>query len=429
MSERSLVNWLKELERQHPIEIDLGTERSAKIWRRLKEVLHSLCDTQLLPLTISVAGTNGKGSCVASMEAMLLAHGYSVGAFTSPHFLHYNERVRIDGVVVTDNLLIEAFEQIAICSGSISLTYFEYGTLAALWVFARRNVDVRLLEVGLGGRLDAVNIVDADVAIVTSIALDHQDWLGDTVEEIAAEKLGIARPNKPLIWGDGALNVRYDTLIARTDALVYRVGRDFTVDSSDGSSVVVCSFDEVSYKLTMLDGEGVVVGNKACALQALLAAGLSLDEELCRDALNNVSLTGRHQTLIYDGVTVLLDVAHNPAAAALLASRLCRTNVSYFAVASVLSDKDWSGIVDSLSPVIARWYVAEINTSERAADAQQLVQVLYNKQLRASWYDSISAAFLTAIKDAGDGGSVVVLGSFHTVTCVLSIILSGERVD
>ena len=432
MPKRSLASWLRTLEHQHLTEIDLGTERVAEVWARMQRLLHGSVGTHKnsdKTLTISVAGTNGKGSCVASMEAILLAHGYSVGAFTSPHFLAYNERVRIAGQPVCDEVLIDAFEQISLSSGSISLTYFEYGTLAALWIFARAQLHVTLLEVGLGGRLDAVNIVDADVAVVTNIALDHQEWLGDTVEQIAIEKLAIARPQKPLIWGDRDTLESLQKKIIATGARVYEVGRDFYVKSADGQATLFYQSFEMPMTLTAIDAGGLLIDNKATALQALLAARLRLDDDLCRQALNAVSLTGRHQQLTYCGVRVVLDVAHNPAAAAQLASRLSQRRGRQLAIASVLKDKDWDGIVGALSSAVNRWYIAEISTSVRAADAHELLQVMYNRDLEGSRYESISAAFFAAIAEAAEGDNVVVLGSFHTVACVLNIILSGEPVD
>ena len=432
MPKRSLASWLRTLEQQHPIEIDLGTERVAEVWARMQRLLHGSVGTHKnsdKTLTISVAGTNGKGSCVASMEAILLAHGYRVGAFTSPHFLAYSERIRIAGQPVRDEILIDAFEQIRLSSGSISLTYFEYGTLAALWIFARAQLDVRLLEVGLGGRLDAVNIVDADVAVVTNIALDHQEWLGDTVEQIAIEKLAIARPKKPLIWGDRDTLEPLRANITATGARIYEVGRDFYAESTNGQATLFYQSFEMPMTLTAIDDGGLLIDNKATAVQALTAAGLRLEDDLCRQALNEVTLTGRYQQLTYRGVRVVLDVAHNPAAAAQLASRLSQSRGRQLAIASVLKDKDWDGIVGALSSAVDRWYVAEINTSGRAADAHELLQVMYNRNLSGRSYESISAAFFAAIADAAEGDNVVILGSFHTVACVLNIILAGEPVD
>ena len=199
MTNRSLAEWLSLLESRHPCEIELGLERVDKVWKRFQS---SHAKEAFSGKVVTVAGTNGKGSCVASMQAVLLAHGYSVGSFTSPHFLVYNERICLNGQPVADQNIIDAFELIETLRQDISLSYFEFNTLAALIIFAQKSPDILLLEVGLGGRLDAVNIIDADVAILTSIDLDHQQWLGETRAKIAKEKLGIARANKPLIIGE-----------------------------------------------------------------------------------------------------------------------------------------------------------------------------------------------------------------------------------
>ena len=198
MTDRCLADWLQLLETRHPSEIDLGLDRVATVWQRYQSQRTETSN----PKIITVAGTNGKGSCIASMQAVLMAHGYTVGTFTSPHFLVYNERICLSGVPASDQLIVSAFESIEAMRADISLSYFEFNTLAALIIFDRHQLDYLLLEVGLGGRLDATNIIDCDIAVVTSIDLDHQQWLGETREEIAREKLGIARANRPLIIGE-----------------------------------------------------------------------------------------------------------------------------------------------------------------------------------------------------------------------------------
>jgi dihydrofolate synthase/folylpolyglutamate synthase len=277
--------------------------------------------------------------------------------------------------------------------------------------------------------LDAVNIVDADVAVVTSIALDHQEWLGDTVEQIAIEKAAIARPQKPLIWGDRDTLESLQANIVATGAKIYEVGRDFYAQSTNGRATLFCQSFDRPRTLAAMDDGGLLIDNKATAMQALLAAGLRLEDDLCRQALNEVSLTGRYQQLTYRGVRVVLDVAHNPAAAEQLARRLSQSRGRQLAIASVLKDKHWDGIVSALSSAVDRWYTAEINTSGRAANVHELLQVLYNRSLSGSGYESITTAFFAAIADATEGDNVVVLGSFHTVACVLNIILAGEPVD
>ena len=223
MPNRSLEEWLAVIETRHPNEIDLGLVRVGQVWSLLAAEVSPLSN----PAFITVAGTNGKGSCVAAMQALLISHGYSVGAFTSPHFLHYNERIVINGVPASDAQIVTAFELIEDVRGDISLTYFEFNALAALVIFRQQNVDAVLLEVGLGGELDAVNIIDADVAIVTSVALDHQDWLGDTRSEIGKAKLGVARRNKPLLVGEPDLPHGFADKVADIGADALFIGKDF----------------------------------------------------------------------------------------------------------------------------------------------------------------------------------------------------------
>ena len=226
MPNRSLSEWLTILEARHPSEIDLGLERVSEVWGRLN-VRREAPQSGIRPTVVTVAGTNGKGSCIAAMQAILLAHDYSVGVFTSPHFLKYSERICIAGVSVSDESIVDAFVAIESVRGDVSLTYFEFNTLAALVIFGEHELDIVLLEVGLGGRLDAINIIDSDVAVVTSIDLDHQDWLGNTRGEIAAEKLGISRAKKPLIIGEQNPPEGFDQLVLKTGATALMIGSRF----------------------------------------------------------------------------------------------------------------------------------------------------------------------------------------------------------
>jgi len=226
MTNRSLAEWLELLEQRHPCEIDLGVKRVAKVWQRYK-TSQSLTGEIGKSQVITVAGTNGKGSCIATMQSILLAHNYSVGSFTSPHFHRYNERICINGFPVDDPLIIDAFETIECLRQEISLTYFEFNALAALIIFSHSDLDVVLLEVGLGGRLDAANIINANIAVLSSVDLDHQQWLGDTRAKIAKEKLGIARANHPLIIGETNYPEGFEGLVADTRAKALWLGRDF----------------------------------------------------------------------------------------------------------------------------------------------------------------------------------------------------------
>lgn len=421
MLDRSLADWLHLLESRHPSEIELGLERVAEVWVRLLQTPE--LKQQKPPIAITVAGTNGKGSCIRSMQALLLAHGYSAGAFTSPHFIAYNERICLAGQPVSDQTVVDAFEQIEAVRGDISLTYFEFGTLAALVVFYQASPDIMLLEVGLGGRLDAINIIDADVAVLTSIALDHCDWLGDTRALIAREKLGVARPGHPLVIGEQDHPPGFQALVAETGAKALFVGHDFTYTQEQMFSCTVQD-SAANQHFDGLEAPGLLPLNKTLAIQALVCAGISLNVEDSRSALQGLSLTGRQQRLQFRGVDIILDVAHNPAAAEVLAANLPDIAGKTLAVASVLDDKDWSGIVAPMVNVIDDWNLAEISDSPRASKGQSLLDLLYNAGQSGQLHSSVEAAFLETVDTARAADQVVVFGSFHTVASVLKVILA-----
>ena len=293
MPDRSLEQWLEEIETRHPSDIDLGLDRVSAVWERLKYdiPLSEAAD----PVSIIVAGTNGKGSCVAAMQALLLGHGHSVGAFTSPHFLHYSERIRIDGVAVADDKIVLAFELIESARAEISLTYFEFNALAALTIFRQADLDAVLLEVGLGGRLDAVNIIDADIAILSSVDLDHQDWLGNTRSEIAHEKLGIARAGKPLIVGETNLPNGFYKMVESIGAEPLYKGKDFSVhdDGPAGQFSVSLSTHDDTLLISHITHHNLLPGNITLALQALVSAGFRIDPQNSRDVLGSLTLSGQ----------------------------------------------------------------------------------------------------------------------------------------
>jgi dihydrofolate synthase/folylpolyglutamate synthase len=432
MPERSLADWLDLLESRHPSEIELGLHRVSLVWQRLQSE-HGF-NQQKPPLAITVAGTNGKGSSLACMQAILLEHGYSTGMFTSPHFLHYNERICLGGVPVADQIIVDAFELIEAQCGNISLTYFEFGTLAALVIFYQAQPDVMLLEVGLGGRLDAINIIDADVAVLTSVALDHQDWLGDTREAIALEKLGIARPGRPLIIGEQDHPAGFELMVAETGADALFAGKHFS--HTDGNpfaaSLIGIGGEDGQLEIDQLAQSSLLAINKTVALQALLAAGIELEVANSRKALQQVGLRGRQQRLNFRGVEVILDVAHNPAAATKLAERLAAQQGTSVAVASVLDDKDWSGILDAMSLVISHWHIAEISQSSRASKGQYLLDLLYNADQSGDLHRSIEEAFLQAVDAVSvdtETQRIVVFGSFHMVALVLNLILAEVGIE
>ena len=431
MTNRCLADWLTLLETRHPSEIELGLERVSAVWQRYQANAHTSSQSAKKHSIITVAGTNGKGSCIASMQALLLEHGYSVGVFTSPHFLYYNERICIDAKPVSDTEIVSAFETIESLREEIDLTYFEFNTLAALIIFDCNILDVILLEVGLGGRLDATNIIDADVAVLTSIDLDHQQWLGETRSQIAYEKLGIARPNKPLIIGETDYPKNFQQLVSDTAAAALWHGQNFDYQLQETSFIARLLLDSENKCLEIdnLPIQGLLPVNKLLALQALACVGIALEADKCRVALGNIKLNGRQQQLRYRDKTVILDVAHNPAAAVALEQCLASQAGRKIAVASVLDDKDWSAMVSALLPVIDEWNIAELPDVSRAAKGYSLQKLLYNIGLEASLFSTVKEAFFEALACAKSDDSIIVFGSFHTVAKVMEVIsaeVSGE---
>ncbi len=312
---KTLANWLDFIERQHPNAIAMGLER-------VREVASRMGLGKPARRVIMVGGTNGKGSTVAFVEAIARAHGWKVGAYTSPHLLRYNERVRIDAEDAADADLVAGFEAVDAARSDIPLTYFEYATLCALWLFARARLDLVVLEVGLGGRLDAVNIVDADASIITTVDLDHQDWLGLDIEAIGFEKAGIARPFKPLVLGDDdppASVLRHAYAIG---AQAWRIGSDFFAEAVDAES---WCWREVGFSMPLprpAMAAPVQLRNAACAVAALRALGPRIDNSAYAEGIANAQLAGRLQHFHRGGVEIVVDVAHNPQAARALAAWL-----------------------------------------------------------------------------------------------------------
>lgn len=419
-AELSLDQWLRHLERAHPVAIELGLDR-------IRTVADRLGLARPAPVVITVAGTNGKGSCVRTLEAILAASGIRVGAYTSPHILRYNERVRIDGKSVDDRALCQAFEQIERARGNVSLTYFEVGTLAAFLIMADSALDVAVLEVGLGGRFDAVNIIDPDIAVITSIALDHTDWLGDTRDQIALEKAGIARPGKPLICADP---VPPASLVAYVDELgceALFLGRDFATDIDDegGLTVSLCRPEDSRGRreLRGLPVPMLPLPSVAAALQALFLLDVPLHSAAVYGAIGTAQLPGRFQRLSRNGREIILDVAHNVAAAEYL--RRCLEACGYSrvnAVCAIMADKDIDGFILALDPVVGHWFVGDLADNERALPAAQFADRV--KRAGAPGGVSVASglpdAFERALVATEEGGCLVVCGSFYTVAAILA---------
>ena len=412
---QSLQDWLCWQETLHPNEIDLGLERVAIVRDRLAI---SFVDSTV----ITIAGTNGKGSAVAMYESILLAAGYSVAAYTSPHLLTYNERIRINGTNVEDQLICDSFQRIDEARQDTSLTYFEFGTLAALDIFSRQHFDVVLLEVGLGGHLDAVNVIDADLVHFASIAIDHEQWLGSDRETIGAEKAGVLRQGVAAVCADeyppsSLLKIAKDFSV---DLKVR--GRDFFHEVLD-EGFRYCA-NELTLPIPLLGARGeyqqanastVIAGINELALSGCTHAAI-------QQGLAQCHVDGRFQKISHEPV-IIVDVAHNPDAAKQLLSSLTTEDASKncIAVVGMMKDKDIQQVLAAMSPLVKRWCFAELDC-DRAATAEELCDIsrkLSEKCLCAA-YSNVEEAMQNAINTKSDGKEasdvrIVVFGSFYTV--------------
>jgi dihydrofolate synthase/folylpolyglutamate synthase len=419
---RSLADWLEYQQRQHPRAIALGLER-------VRAVAGRLGLPRPAPRVVTVGGTNGKGSCVAMLEAMLRAGGLRVGAYTSPHLLRYGERIRIEGREADEASLVAAFEAIESARGVTPLTFFEYGTLAALLLFARANLDVAVLEVGLGGRLDAVNLVDADVALITAIGLDHQDWLGPDRESIGREKAGIMRPGRPALVADPAPPQSVLAHAAAVGAALWRVGSewDFRV-VGDGFLWRGRSLAETTFPRPPLAAP-VQVGNAAACLAVLEAMGeqaLIADGRAAR-GLAGTLIPGRLQRLARRP-DLYVDVAHNPQAAAAVAEWLATSPRRTLAVYGALGDKDVAGVIAALAPQVAEWHLCGLHGASprglRAAETFNRGREALRGCVAALHPDPV-AALAAARRAAGPEERILAFGSFHTVEAVIRAVEDG----
>ncbi|MDH0304458.1 MULTISPECIES: bifunctional tetrahydrofolate synthase/dihydrofolate synthase [unclassified Pseudomonas] len=414
MNQRSLGDWLAYLEQLHPSAIDMGLERS-------QQVLARLGLGRLAPRVVTVTGTNGKGSTCAFVASLLRAQGLKVGVYSSPHLLRYNERVLIDDREATDERLCEAFAAVEAARGEISLTYFEMGTLAAFWLFRQSALDAVVLEVGLGGRLDAVNLVDADVSLVTSIGVDHADYLGDTRESVAFEKAGIFRQGKPALCGDLDPPGPLLDKVRELDCPFFLRGRDFDLASSATHwQWRGCQLDGTPVELHDLPLLDLPMENAALALQAFLLMDLPWDACKVRQALLDTRITGRldRRALSFRGkrVELLLDVGHNPHAAEYLARRLAARPVKgrRLAVFGLLADKDLQGVLAPLRSLVDDWAVAPLDTP-RSRSVTELAQALTNLGVPVKSYASVDAALEGQCVQATADDQILLFGSFFCV--------------
>lgn len=409
----SLQGWLKWQESLHPLVIDLGLERAAQVFRALNP-------DYIKPPTITVAGTNGKGSSVAYLEAIYTAQGYRVGSYTSPHILKYNERIKIDGKPVSDDEICEAFARIESVRGNTSLSYFEFGTLAALDIFCRAGVDVQVLEVGLGGRLDAVNIVDPDVALITSISIDHVEWLGGTREAIGREKAGIFRAAVPAIIGDPDPPQSLIHSAIEQHALLYCIDKDF------GYKKQPAGWDWFGVDRQMLQlpepalkGEHQYRNASAVILALTQMDGiLPVTEASIKQGLENVRLAGRFQ-LIDGKIPVLLDVGHNPQAVKTLADYVTAVfpGRRVHAVFSMMKDKDIAGVLEIMNLVVYDWFFAPLANPRTATESVMREIFSQSSVTRVSFgFAGFTEAFSAAKNQSREGDLLLVFGSFFLVS-------------
>jgi dihydrofolate synthase / folylpolyglutamate synthase len=420
---RTLAEWLTLQESVHPKTIDMGLARVTAVARTLgvNKPAHPV---------ITVGGTNGKGSTVVHIDRFLRTAGATTGMFTSPHFIRYNERIQVGGVEVSDAELVAAFERIELARGTTTLTFFEYNVLAALLIFAERAVDVAVLEVGLGGRLDAVNLVDADVAIVCSIGLDHRDYLGDTLDLIGAEKAGIFRPWRPAVLGTDDMPASVYSAIAALQARSVVSGKDFTwrveEKPAGGTSAGGARWSYNGLRLSLRDlppsalAGSIQYRNAATALAALealeMALPIALSERTVSEALLDVRLPGRFQSVQVGSVEWILDIAHNEPAAAIFAGHVRERPAKgrTFAVVGILGDKDAGAIARLVGPVVDHWILCAV-PGPRGTSAAELARRMSLPESGVTLAESVEQGCEVARATAKPGDRVLVFGSFHTV--------------
>ncbi|WP_439333057.1 bifunctional tetrahydrofolate synthase/dihydrofolate synthase [Xanthomonas campestris] len=417
----TLSEWLAYIEQQHPQNIAMGLERVREVAARLQIAA---------PAThvIVVGGTNGKGSTVAFIEAIGRAAGWKVGAYTSPHLLRYNERVRIEGVEASDAQLVAAFAAVEAARGDTALTYFEFGTLAALWLLQQSALELAVLEIGLGGRLDAVNIIDADVAVITTVDIDHTDWLGEDREAIGAEKAGIIRGWKPVVLGEidppsSVLRRAY-----QLGANAIRAGSDYFHEPIDAQH---WRWRDVAQTLELpmpaLQAP-VQLANAAAAIAALQALPVEVPATAWAQGVAAAQLPGRLQRIARDGVELMLDVGHNPQAARALAQALGTATPAGTTVAlyAALADKDVQGVVEALAGCVDQWALAGLEGARGQSAEALRARLQGTAAAQAACHGDVADALRAVLAGARPGDRVLVFGSFHTVADALQALHSGH---
>jgi dihydrofolate synthase/folylpolyglutamate synthase len=435
----TLQDWLTWQEGLHPAEINLGLERVSVLAERLNL-------GRPAPLVVTVAGTNGKGSTIAALGAILAESGVSFASYTSPHILKYNERCCINSYPVSDEDFCRAFDAIDQARGSIELTYFEFGTLAALWLIAEAGVSVALLEVGLGGRLDAVNVVDADIAVISSVSVDHEAWLGNDREVIGLEKAGILRQGQTVVLADTQPPKSVLSQAASLDTRCFARGRDFDVQTLAGDQSMSCA--GMSDAQPLLAWHGRTLSGVAVTFSQLPQVHIPLDSALAAiqvavlmremPQLSSVSalvtdqailtgiasarLQGRFQRLTHKDIEYIFDVAHNPASCALLADRLVRepADGKTLAIFAGMKDKDLPGMIEPLVNSFEAWFLADLPGNDRAQPARDVAEMLFQSGVHMiSVSKNLRQAQARAMSMVSPGDRIVVFGSFYTVAPLL----------
>ena len=421
----SLSAWLGWLEQSHPKEIDLGLDRIRAVAARL-DLLKPKARV------ITVAGTNGKGSCVTATASLLHAAQFSVGVYTSPHLLHYAERIQISGKPVDDDVICAAFEEISSAADEISLTYFEYGTLAALLIFKQQAVDYIVLEVGLGGRLDAVNIINADVAVITSIAIDHQEWLGDNREVIGREKAGILREQQIFVCADENPTQTIVDIAKQLNTKSYFIDRDFSFHQHE-KKWQWQGKNQLGGAVSLLDMQvpHLPLPSLAAALQVIQLLDVKLGQSNIETALLNINLAGRFQKIIFKEREFILDVAHNPAATEYFFKRLVADPArgQTFAIVAMMSDKDRLASLANLTSVVDHWLLLDLKANPRATTVAALTKDLLSLGEHVLESGDINKLIETALSKTQPQDRILVFGSFFTVGAALSYLQADSHIS
>lgn len=421
LSTDSLATWLDYWANVHVTAIDLGLAR-------VLPVAHALNILQPKAKVFTVAGTNGKGSTTSTLAQILLASGYKVALYQSPHIFQFNERAQLNGESATDAQWIDAFVAVEnarqLCG--LSLSFFEATTLAAFYIFQQQAFDIWILEIGLGGRLDVVNIIEPDVAVITNIGLDHVDWLGDTIEKIAFEKAGIIRENKPVIFaGDQVLPQAIADKAKEMHAPLYCYQRDYDFIERDQTWCLTTP----SLTLQLAQGHLATI-NQAAAIMAILLSDVQVKEQHIHQGLQQAKLAGRFELRRFKDRQLVLDVGHNPHGIAFLLQQLAHYQqqnpqfIQIKIVFSMLNDKDIDAVVQLLTPVVKEWYIAPLDVM-RAAPLAKLEQSLAGQKVHIA--ENIQQSLMHAITDSDIHDLILVCGSFHTLEAVWECLIHGNE--